>query len=135
MRIYWACPLRAGNQPNTFQPRIENIRNDPVGGNFPCKWLTTDAVRAAPWAVGVADVTPAQQALIDLDGQIHYVIESDWTAQFNTQPGVKRTRINSFCTAIGVTKPPNNEVMRDFVNRLCLVIQPVESIEDILAKL
>lgn len=132
-RIFWICPL-VQIRPQVFAPRMEIVRR--ANGMFPCRWKTTDALRAAPWAVGAAEVDSTQLAAVQADGQIRVFEEAlgEWIQQFNQLSAARRSAINTFCTTIGVTRPANAEVLRDFCDRLVTVIEPT-SIETLLAEL
>jgi len=115
-------------------PRIERVRNGPYG-NFPCVWTTTDAIRAKPFAIGCADITPAQLADINADGKIHIFEEGEWMTRFSQLAGTRRSALNTFLTTIGVVNPLSTEVVRDICNRIINVIdnKTFEGILDELA--
>lgn len=117
--IIWFCPL-VQPQPGRplWQPKIEDIRNQATG-NFPCVWVTTDAIRANKFACGVADVDAAQLAAIQAAGQIHTIdIDTERFAQFKDLSTARKTAINQFLTQIGIERPTTNEVIEDMVDRI-----------------
>src|SRR3990167_3580078 len=136
VRIMWASPLVAHEiVPNRWFPRMELVWNA-LGFGLPNRWSTTDANRAHPWAAGVAIIPDAQSAqvlaAIDSIGGIHYVRQSAWTKTFSDLTAQQRTRINTFCTDIGIAQPESAEVLRDVFNRLVRTIS-LKTIEDIQA--
>ena len=136
MRIFWASPLIQNPPPGRpyWMPKIEYILGTQQADSYKLAWTTTDAIRANKWAVGAANLTLAQLALIQGDNEIRIVTEPDWLRTFNQLPAQVRTRVNAFCDQIGVVRPANNEVLRDLFQRLVAVIESLKSIEGILTE-
>jgi len=92
-------------------------------------------LRAVPWACGaitVDDVAAAAfVAAVAADGQIYMVTQAKGADRYNTIIATERTKINSFCDAIGVTRPANNEVISDFYQRLVAILDPLTSMDQL----
>jgi hypothetical protein len=122
--LLWACPLviRRGMS----LPKVVEILDS--FGPHVTSWSTTPGHRAAPYAAGCSEVTEEQQAALAAEAQVFIWTEPEWQQQFDQLPAAFRNRLNQFCNQIGVTRPLNNEVIRDIVTRLTTLIdnKPIE---------
>ena len=117
MRILWASATVQGGSVGRprWEPRIEAVRKL-ASGTFPCVWVITDPFRSGPWAIGVADVTVAQQTAIDADGSIQWVGESQWGNPLSTLNPPSRNAISNFVTRAGLPAPANTDTLAAIFN-------------------
>ena len=102
-RIAWLCPLVLRG--DTWEPKICGFQRQATGF-FPAVWTTTDAIRQGKWALGMAEVTPAQQAAIDTDNTIHtFNLANERFQRFQDLPAGRRNRVNTFLQALGIERP------------------------------
>src|SRR4030095_9091268 len=122
--IYWGSNLTNPRFPLLWEPAILQISR--ANGHFPCRWSTLTLAKGnnptgKKYAIGVAEVTAAQQAAIDADPvNIFSLTEAQIKLAFSSLPKPPQTRINSFCTQIGVSQPAPSEIMFDLWNRIAV---------------
>lgn len=130
-RIAFACSLVQYPRPPMWAPRIVPIQHGPTG-YFPARWTTTDAIRAEPWAIGIAEVTPEQLAALQADGEIWLLdMATERFAQFNALPSGKRNALNTFLTKIGHARAQNTEVLEDVFDRVVGSNEPLKNLQSI----
>ena len=127
-RILWMCPVIPG-RPGVTGPRVVKLLDNNSPDPHVSSWDTTPSSRAAPYAVGCSEVNVAQLAILLADTEVIIFADTEWDRQFDQQLVATRTRVNSFLTTIGVTRPVSNEVIRDLLSRMTLLlnIQRVEA--------
>ena len=131
--IAFLCPLVSIGRPNVFGPRI--VLYQQSHGAFPAAWATTDAIRAEPYAIGVAEVNAAQLVAIQADPEIISVELARWLLQFQDQPALWKVVLNSFLDRIGVAKPVASEVIEDIADRVIGTIGPAKNLQSVLAEM
>lgn len=115
-RVAWMCRLREHPFPTMWEPKILTVLS--ALGPLPkkMKWSTTDAVRAAKFAAGWADLDAAQLAAVQADPDIHLIPESKWTERFNQQTVAFQDRLNTFADAFEFPRPSGPQTLRQIWN-------------------
>ena len=116
--VLWACPLIVYREASL--PAVVRVL-DTVGPHT-TSWSTTPGHRSAPYAVGCSSVLVEQLTALEAEPTIHVWDEAAWQQQFDTLPIGIRTRLNQFCTTVGIARPMANEVVRDILTRMSQLI-------------
>jgi len=134
MLVYWVCKLvPTASRSTLFQPKLMEILNTQQSVGIRASWGTQLAgVHPAPVAVGAADLTPSQYALIANDNQIWTVDSSAWNDTFSTLSNPVKNRVNGLFDDAGVTRPVGTDTIRDALDRLLKAMQPGWSIEQVM---
>jgi hypothetical protein len=132
MLILWLAPLV--QQGRRLLPAIHEHREGPLG-SFPCIWAPPPTAEPR-YAVGEADVTPAQFALIAADARVLIVTEADYRRPMRDAPPANRAALHAFLAAVGRLVTADTETIEDVVDRMARSATPgYPGLSDIRARL
>jgi hypothetical protein len=114
--ILWASDLVQW-KPNFWRPRACEVIA--AAGSLIGSFWSSPGNFATAYAVGVADVTPAQQAALDAQSPIwsHALAEAR-TLTVGQLAGPERTQLRLQVTRLGLTSPPNGELIEAVIKRV-----------------
>ena len=132
MKVAWACRLVEHPRAGYWCPRLLQWA-ETAKEQFPVRWVTTSGSRVTPWAVGLADVTPAQRTALDAVAGVWVIDDIDLAKTVLDLSPTKRTAVKNFFLDLGFTVS-NTETFGSLLNRL-IATEEVKSLLSLDAEL